>query len=80
MYWIGLTLLLSIAILGFDGCSHQAGNPGRPEDPLSLKAPDEFAILPLFILFFLHTMSLPAFSSRSMRYRFTDVDPPGCIT
>jgi hypothetical protein len=41
MYWIGLTLLLSIAILGFEGCSHQAGNPGRPEDPLSLQAPDE---------------------------------------
>ena len=40
-YWIGLTLLLSMAILGFDACSHQAGNPGRPEDPLTLEAPDE---------------------------------------
>ena len=38
MYWIGLTILLSIAILGFDGCNHQAGNPSRPEDPLSLGA------------------------------------------
>ncbi len=41
MYWTSLTLLLSMALLGFDGCSHQAGNPSRPEDPLSLEAPDE---------------------------------------
>jgi hypothetical protein len=41
MYWISLTILLSTAIFGFDGCSHQAGNPSRPEDPLSLEAPDE---------------------------------------
>jgi len=41
MYWTGLLLLLSITILGFDGCSHQTGNPSRPEDPLSLEAPDE---------------------------------------
>jgi Intracellular proteinase inhibitor len=44
MYWIGLTLLLSMAILGFDGCSHQAGNPNRPEDPLSLEAPNEVEV------------------------------------
>jgi Intracellular proteinase inhibitor len=41
MYWIGLMLLLSMMLLGVDGCSHQAGSPGRPEDPLSLEAPDE---------------------------------------
>lgn len=41
MYWIGLTLLLTMTLLGFDGCSHQAGNPRRPEDPLTLEAPDE---------------------------------------
>jgi Intracellular proteinase inhibitor len=41
MYWIGLMLLLSMAILGFDGCSHQADKPSPPEDPLSLEAPDE---------------------------------------
>jgi hypothetical protein len=41
MYWIGLTLLLSVMVLGFNGCSDQADKPGRPEDPLSLEAPDE---------------------------------------
>ena len=41
MYWIGLMFLLSMALLGFDGCSHQAGNPNRPEEPLTLEAPDE---------------------------------------
>ena len=41
MYRIGLTLLLSMALLGVDGCSHQAGNPKSPEDPLTLEAPDE---------------------------------------
>ena len=41
MYWIGLMLLLSMTFLGFNGCSHQAGNPSHPEDPLSLEAPDE---------------------------------------
>ncbi len=41
MYWIGLLLLLSMTLLGFNGCSHQADQPGRPEDPLSLEAPDE---------------------------------------
>jgi Intracellular proteinase inhibitor len=41
MYWIGLMLLLSMTLLGSDGRSHQAGKPSRPEDPLSLEAPDE---------------------------------------
>jgi Intracellular proteinase inhibitor len=41
MYWIGLLLLLSMALLGFNGCSNQADQPGRPEEPLSLEAPDE---------------------------------------
>lgn len=41
MYWTGLTLVLSMTLLSFDGCSHQAGNSSRPEDPLSLEAPDE---------------------------------------
>jgi Intracellular proteinase inhibitor len=41
MYWIGLTLLLSMTLLGFDGCSHQTGKPSGPEDPLSLEGPDE---------------------------------------
>jgi hypothetical protein len=41
MYWIGLILLLGMTLLGFDGCGHQAGKPGGPEDPLSLEAPDE---------------------------------------
>jgi hypothetical protein len=41
MYWISLMVLLSMMLLGFDGCSHQAGRPSRPEDPLSLEAPDE---------------------------------------
>jgi intracellular proteinase inhibitor BsuPI len=39
MYWIGLMLLFSMTLL--DGCSQGAGNPGRPEDPLSLEVPDE---------------------------------------
>lgn len=41
MYWIGLMLLLSMTLLGVDGCSRQTGNPGRPDEPLSLEAPDE---------------------------------------
>jgi hypothetical protein len=41
MYWAGLMLLLSMTLLGFDGCSYQAGNPSSPEAPLSLEAPDE---------------------------------------
>jgi Intracellular proteinase inhibitor len=41
MYWIGLMLLLCMTLLGFDGCGNQAGRPGRPEEPLSLEAPDE---------------------------------------
>jgi hypothetical protein len=44
MYWIGLALLLSMTILGFDGCSHQADKPSGPEDPLSLEAPDEVEV------------------------------------
>jgi hypothetical protein len=38
MVWMGLSLLLAMTI---DGCSHRAGTPGRPEEPLSLEAPDE---------------------------------------
>jgi hypothetical protein len=41
MRWIGLMLLISMTLLGFDGCSHQAGKPSSPEDPLSLESPDE---------------------------------------
>lgn len=41
MHWVGLILLLSITLLGFDGCSRQAGSQNRQEDPLSLEAPDE---------------------------------------
>jgi hypothetical protein len=38
---ICLTLLFTMTILGFDGCSHPAGNPGRPDEPFTLEAPDE---------------------------------------
>ncbi len=41
MYWFCLMLLLAITIIGFDGCSQQSGKSSRPEDPLSLEAPDE---------------------------------------
>jgi intracellular proteinase inhibitor BsuPI len=41
MYWIGLMLLLSMALPGFDGGNHQSGKSGRPENPLTLEAPDE---------------------------------------
>jgi hypothetical protein len=41
MRWGGLMLLLSMTLLGFGGCGHQAGTPGRQEDSLSLEAPDE---------------------------------------
>jgi hypothetical protein len=41
IYWTCLILLLSMTLLGFDGCSHPAGKPSRPEDPLTLEAPDE---------------------------------------
>jgi Intracellular proteinase inhibitor len=43
MNWIILLLLLSIALLGVDGYTDQSGKSGRPEDPLSLEAPDEVA-------------------------------------
>jgi intracellular proteinase inhibitor BsuPI len=41
VYWIGLMLLISITLLGFDGCSQGGSKQGLPEDPLSLEAPDE---------------------------------------
>jgi intracellular proteinase inhibitor BsuPI len=28
----------------FDGCSHQSGKTGRPENPLTLEAPDEVEV------------------------------------
>src|SRR5262245_44699283 len=40
-YWGSLTITLCLTILAFDGCGHQAGKPGQPEDPLSVEAPDE---------------------------------------
>lgn len=44
MHWIGLMLLLSMALLGCGGSSHQAGGSSRPEDPLLLEAPDEVEV------------------------------------
>jgi hypothetical protein len=41
MYWIGLMLLVSMALPSSGGCSHQSGKSGRPENPLKLEAPDE---------------------------------------
>lgn len=38
MYWMGLMLLLAMAL---DGCSNQSDKSGRPEEPLTLEAPDE---------------------------------------
>jgi len=36
--WMGLTLLLAVTL---DGCSNQPDKSGRPEEPLTLEAPDE---------------------------------------
>jgi hypothetical protein len=41
MSWIGLTLLLTMTLSGFDGRSYQSGKPGRQQNPLTLEAPDE---------------------------------------
>ena len=38
IYWMGLTLLLAMTI---HGCSDQSDKSGRPEEPLTLEAPDE---------------------------------------
>jgi hypothetical protein len=38
MYWMGLMLLLAMTL---DGCSNQSDKSGRPEEPLTLEAPDE---------------------------------------
>jgi hypothetical protein len=38
MYWMALMLLLAMTL---DGCSNQSDKSGRPEEPLTLEAPDE---------------------------------------
>ena len=38
MVWMCLTLLLAMTL---DGCSNQSDKSGRPEEPLTLEAPDE---------------------------------------
>jgi hypothetical protein len=40
MYWTCLILLLFMTLPGFDGCSQQADKSGRPQNPLTLEAPD----------------------------------------